>query len=80
MFMGLAHGRLINLFNLFDPIGWGEGVFMCLVKNEGEEYKILFVGLKTDELGLDTGKEVEGLGLGLAGPVKSFCWKYSAIF
>ncbi len=36
--------------------------------------KILFVGIRTDELGLDTGEEVEGLGLGLieiAGPVKS---------
>jgi hypothetical protein len=41
----------------------------------GDEYKILFVGLRTDELGLDTGKEVEGLGLiEIAGPVKSsFC-------
>lgn len=41
----------------------------------GDGYKILFVGLRTDELGLDTGKEVEGLGLGLieiAGLVKSF--------
>ena len=47
---------------------------MCLVKKGGDEYKILFVGLRMDELGLDTGKEVEGLGLGLieiAGPVKS---------
>ena len=37
----------------------------------GEEYKILFVGLWTDEFRLDSGKEAEGLGLGLAGPVKS---------
>ena len=45
---------------------------MCLVKNGGDEYKILFVGLRTDELGLDTGKEGEGLGLiEIAGPVKS---------
>ena len=33
----------------------------------GDEYEILFVGLRTDEPGLDTGKEVEGLGLGLIG-------------
>ena len=38
---------------------------MCLLKNGGDEYKILFVGLRTDELGSDIGKEVEGLGLGL---------------
>ena len=31
----------------------------------GDEYKILFVGLRTEELGLDTGKDVEGLELGL---------------
>jgi hypothetical protein len=37
---------------------------MCLLKNRGgDEYKILFVGLRTDERGLDNGKEVEGLGL-----------------
>jgi hypothetical protein len=29
----------------------------------GDEYKILSVGLRTDELGLDTGKGMEGLGL-----------------
>ena len=38
---------------------------MCLVKNGGGEYKIWFGGLRTDGLGLDAGKEVEGLGLGL---------------
>ena len=44
-----------------------------LVDFGGDDYKILFVGLRTDELGLDTGKEVEGLGLiERAGPVKSF--------
>ena len=43
-----------------------------LVENAGDGYKNLFVGLRTDELGLDTGKEVEGLGLiKIAGPVKS---------
>lgn len=50
----------------------------CLVKNGGDEYKKLFVGLRTDELGLDTGKEVEGVGLGrieIEGPVKSSSWK-----
>jgi hypothetical protein len=46
---------------------------MGLVKNRGNEYKILFVGLRTDELALETGKEVEGLGLiEIPGPVKSF--------
>jgi len=35
---------------------------MCLVKNGGDEYKILFVGLRTEELGLDTGKEGERIG------------------
>ncbi len=33
---------------------------MCLAKNGGGEYKILFVGLRTDERELDTGKEMEG--------------------
>jgi hypothetical protein len=52
---------------------------VCLVKNGGIEEKILFAGLKKDDLGLDTGKEVEGLELGLieiAGPVKSSSWNY----
>ena len=31
----------------------------------GDEYKILSVGLWGDGLGLDTGKEVKKLGLGL---------------
>jgi hypothetical protein len=50
-------------FFLFRNRGSEGGVLVCLVKNGGDEYKILFVGLRTDELGLDTGKEVEGLGL-----------------
>ena len=43
----------------------------------GDEYKILFVGIRRDKLGLDTEKEVEGLGLiEIAGPVKSSPWNY----
>jgi hypothetical protein len=48
-------------------------VLRCLVKNGGNEYKILFVGLRTNEIELNTGKEVEGLGLiEIADPVKRF--------
>jgi hypothetical protein len=42
---------LINWFNLFGSIGLREGALMCLVKNRGNEYKILFVELRMDELG-----------------------------
>ena len=48
----------------------------CLGDFRGERDKILFVGLRTDEVGLDTGKEMEGLSLiEIAGPVKSFSSK-----
>jgi hypothetical protein len=52
---------------------------MCLVKNGGDNYKILFAGLRTDDLGLDTGEEVKGLGLiERAGPVRSYsCFQSS---
>jgi hypothetical protein len=33
------------------------------VKNRGNQYKILFAGIRVDKLGLDIGKEVEGWGL-----------------
>ena len=46
---------------------------MCLVDFGGDEYEILFVGLRTAELGLDNGKGAEGLDMiEIAGPVKSF--------
>jgi hypothetical protein len=69
---------------VLNTVGWMEGVILIpkrmmswrdvnvFFKNGGSGYKILFVGLRPDELWLDTGKKVEGVGLiEIAGPVKS---------
>ena len=66
---------LMGVYGVINTVGWMEGVIFIRKRMKfwkgvnvfsrfgGDEYKILFVGLRTDELGLDTGKEVEGLGL-----------------